>query len=90
MGGFTAALALLGIIVVVLAGVYAAGELAAVARPGPPAVPFAGGFAPQEHAMSRFHVRWYVLTMIFLAFVGDHVIPSFEGLTIKYFPTAIT
>ncbi|MHB1873748.1 MAG: NADH-quinone oxidoreductase subunit A [Streptosporangiaceae bacterium] len=65
--GFTAVLALLGV-VVVLAGVYAAAQLLEVARPGPPAVPFAGGFEPEEHAVSRFHVRWYVLTMIFLAF----------------------
>jgi NADH-quinone oxidoreductase subunit A len=24
--------------------------------------------APREHAMSRFHVRWYAVTMVFLAF----------------------
>jgi NADH-quinone oxidoreductase subunit A len=66
--GFTAALALLGFVVVVLAGLYVAGELVAVARSAPPAVPFAGGLAPAEHAVSRFHVRWYVLTMLFLAF----------------------
>lgn len=30
--------------------------------------PFSGGLAPQEHALSRFHVRWYPVTMIFLAF----------------------
>lgn len=68
MAGFTAALALLGFTVVVLAGIYAAAELVAVARPGPAAVPFAGGFPPEEHAASRFHARWYTLTMIFLAF----------------------
>ncbi|WP_374104440.1 NADH-quinone oxidoreductase subunit A [Streptomyces sp. ISL-43] len=30
--------------------------------------PFGGGLAPCEHAVSRFHVRWYPITMIFLAF----------------------
>ncbi|WP_189939916.1 NADH-quinone oxidoreductase subunit A [Streptomyces aurantiogriseus] len=30
--------------------------------------PFSGGLSPQEHAFSRFHVRWYPVTMIFLAF----------------------
>jgi NADH-quinone oxidoreductase subunit A len=30
--------------------------------------PFGGGLEPQEHALSRFHVRWYPVTMIFLAF----------------------
>ncbi|MET9293091.1 NADH-quinone oxidoreductase subunit A [Streptomyces sp. NPDC003077] len=30
--------------------------------------PFTGGLPPQEHAFSRFHVRWYPVAMIFLAF----------------------
>ncbi|MEU3550856.1 NADH-quinone oxidoreductase subunit A [Streptomyces longwoodensis] len=30
--------------------------------------PFSGGLEPQEHAFSRFHVRWYPITMVFLAF----------------------
>ncbi|WP_106400851.1 NADH-quinone oxidoreductase subunit A [Actinocorallia populi] len=30
--------------------------------------PFLSGGAPQEHAVSRYHVRWYALTMVFLAF----------------------
>jgi NADH-quinone oxidoreductase subunit A len=32
------------------------------------AVPFTGGLPPAEHAVSRFHVRWYTITMLFLAF----------------------
>ncbi|WP_345484622.1 NADH-quinone oxidoreductase subunit A [Streptomyces roseoviridis] len=32
------------------------------------ASPFSGGLEPQEHPVSRFHVRWYPVTMIFLAF----------------------
>jgi NADH-quinone oxidoreductase subunit A len=66
--GFTAALALLGAVLLILAGLYAAGQLIAVARPVPPAVPFTGGLLPAEHAMSRYHVRWYAITMLFLAF----------------------
>jgi NADH-quinone oxidoreductase subunit A len=66
--GFTAALALLGAVLLILAGLYAAGQLIAVARPAPPAVPFTGGLLPAEHAMSRYHVRWYAITMLFLAF----------------------
>ena len=68
MTGFAAALALLGVVVLILAGLYAAGRLVAVARPGPPAMPFAGGLAPAEYAVSRYHVRWYAITMLFLAF----------------------
>ncbi|WP_373567851.1 NADH-quinone oxidoreductase subunit A [Streptomyces malaysiensis] len=29
---------------------------------------FSGGLPPSEHAVSRFHVRWYPMSMIFLAF----------------------
>ena len=28
----------------------------------------AGGLPPAQHAFSRFHVRWYPVTMVFLAF----------------------
>ena len=68
MTGFAAALALLGVVLLILVGLYAAAQLLAVARPGRPAVPFTGGLAPAEHAVSRYHVRWYALTMLFLAF----------------------
>jgi NADH-quinone oxidoreductase subunit A len=30
--------------------------------------PHAGGLPPAEHAVSRFHVRWYTVAMVFLAF----------------------
>ena len=30
--------------------------------------PFLSGGVPQEHAVSRYHARWYALTMVFLAF----------------------
>ncbi|HYQ63467.1 NADH-quinone oxidoreductase subunit A [Actinophytocola sp.] len=30
--------------------------------------PFLSGHEPTEHAVSRFHVRWYTVTMVFLAF----------------------
>lgn len=32
------------------------------------AEPFLSGMAPAEHAVSRYHVRWYTITMVFLAF----------------------
>lgn len=31
-------------------------------------MPFTGGLPSAEHAVSRFHVRWYTITMLFLAF----------------------
>ena len=68
MTGFPAALALLGLVLLVLAALYAAAQLLAVARPPLLAMPFTGGLPPAEHAVSRYHVRWYAITMLFLAF----------------------
>lgn len=31
-------------------------------------LPAHSGWVPQEHALSRFHVRWYLASIIFLAF----------------------
>ena len=30
--------------------------------------PFLSGHAPLEHAVSRYHARWYAATLVFLAF----------------------
>ncbi|MGI8458284.1 MAG: NADH-quinone oxidoreductase subunit A [Propionibacteriaceae bacterium] len=32
------------------------------------ATPFLSGAQPTEHALSRYHARWYVATLLFLAF----------------------
>ena len=47
---------------------YAVSALLAVRPPLDGVGAFAGGLPPQEHAVSRFHVRWYPVTMVFLAF----------------------
>jgi NADH-quinone oxidoreductase subunit A len=64
-----------GIAVLALLGVLAAGIMAIYALAlvhAPPGTadggPFLSGHRPQEHAVSRFHVRWYAVTMVFLAF----------------------
>lgn len=31
-------------------------------------LPAQSGWIPQEHALSRFHVRWYLASIVFLAF----------------------
>ncbi|GAA0222240.1 hypothetical protein GCM10009527_018270 [Actinomadura nitritigenes] len=67
MHPYVAVLALVGLLAAVIAAVYA---LSAAFAP-PAAVggaPFLSGLRPQEHALSRYHVRWYVVTMVFLAF----------------------
>jgi len=68
MGGFTAALALLGLVLLVYGAVYGVSLLVSVDRSPLSAVPFTGGLPSAEHAFSRFHVRWYAITMVFLAF----------------------
>lgn len=30
--------------------------------------PFLSGHAPVQHAVSRYHARWYTVTLVFLAF----------------------
>ncbi|MFI6595097.1 NADH-quinone oxidoreductase subunit A [Nonomuraea sp. NPDC050536] len=49
-----------------VAGVYG---VSLVLAPRPISVgPFLSGARPAEHALSRFHVRWYAVTLVFLAF----------------------
>ncbi|TDD33317.1 NADH-quinone oxidoreductase subunit A [Actinomadura sp. KC06] len=67
MQSYVAVLALLGLLAAVVTAVYALSF--AYAPPGALGTgPFLAGGRPQEHAVSRFHVRWYVVTMVFLAF----------------------
>ncbi|MBT2444348.1 NADH-quinone oxidoreductase subunit A [Streptomyces sp. ISL-36] len=61
-------LVLLGLTAGGIAGLYGLNALLAGRRDVVDAVPFSGGSEPREHALSRFHVRWYPVTMIFLAF----------------------
>jgi NADH-quinone oxidoreductase subunit A len=68
MQGFVSVLVLLGITAALAAGVYAVGALVTVARQPLATAPFLSGLAAREHAVSRFHVRWYAVTMLFLAF----------------------
>ncbi len=34
----------------------------------PERVPFAGGSPPAYHAWNRYHIRWYTMALLFLAF----------------------
>jgi NADH-quinone oxidoreductase subunit A len=47
---------------------YLIHRFTAVAADPVRAAPFLSGNRPAQHAMSRFHVRWYALTLLFLAF----------------------
>ncbi|WOX20522.1 NADH-quinone oxidoreductase subunit A [Streptomyces solicathayae] len=59
------------LLAVVLAGVllsHGLGSVLRTVREPLLTAPFSGGLEPREHPVSRFHVRWYPVTMIFLAF----------------------
>ncbi len=58
----------LGSVLLVVAVVYLAGRAIGVARARVEVLPFQSGWLPREHALSRFHARWYPLTLVFLAF----------------------
>ncbi len=69
MGAFAAALTVVVAAAMALTtlrwlGTAVAGEALAV----PERLPFAGGLAPEVHAWSRYHVRWYAMSLLFLAF----------------------
>ncbi|MGA4541702.1 NADH-quinone oxidoreductase subunit A [Uniformispora flossi] len=61
-------LVLLGVAVAGVAAVYGMNTLLSAQRSPLASPAFSGGVPPREHALSRFHVRWYAVTMIFLAF----------------------
>ncbi len=42
--------------------------LSGSASPTPETLPYLSGSEPAAHALSRYHVRWYPLTLLFLAF----------------------
>ncbi|MFR9802381.1 NADH-quinone oxidoreductase subunit A [Pseudonocardia sp. RS010] len=68
MSEFVPVLLALGAVLVLVAALHAVAALTATARAATAVLPFAGGLPPAQHAFSRFHVRWYPVTMVFLAF----------------------
>jgi NADH-quinone oxidoreductase subunit A len=67
----TGALALAVVAAAALVGVglvVGVSWLVRVARRPLVAAPHAGGIPPVEHAVSRFHVRWSTIALVFLAF----------------------
>ena len=59
----------LAVAVLLLAGAaYGVASLVRLGRTATDVRPFLSGHEPTEHAVSRFHVRWYAVTMLFLAF----------------------
>ncbi|MFI0409530.1 NADH-quinone oxidoreductase subunit A [Actinomadura sp. 3N508] len=67
MAPFVVVLSVVGLVVALIAAVYAV-SWAAAPRGVLEAGPFLSGTRPAEHALSRYHVRWYTVSMVFLAF----------------------
>lgn len=55
--------ALLGII-----ALYLLHRLTSIAAEPIASLPYQSGWLPEQHALSRYHVRWYLATLLFLAF----------------------
>ena len=51
-----------------VASVYLLHRFVAVTADPLVVLPFQSGWRPEEHALSRYHVRWYLATLLFLAF----------------------
>lgn len=49
-------------------GLYALHRTTAVTPAPLEVLPFESGWVPEQHALSRYHVRWYLATLLFLAF----------------------
>ena len=65
MAAVLSLLALLGVLVLSL---YGASFVLVPTRRPLSALPFESGMVPQQHAVSRYHARWYAVTILFLAF----------------------
>ncbi|MEY9212149.1 NADH-quinone oxidoreductase subunit A [Thermobifida halotolerans] len=68
MDSFWVALPLLGVAVAVPLGLHGVASLVRVGREPLVRAPFLSGMPVREHAVSRHHVRWYAVAMLFLAF----------------------
>lgn len=62
------AAAMLMISAVLVATIYGLHRLTAVAPDALVSLPFQSGWRPEQHALSRYHARWYLATLVFLAF----------------------
>ena len=68
MSHYLGALSMLLVALAVVGGAYAVHRVVTVEPTPVRALPFLSGAQPSEHALSRFHARWYPATLLFLAF----------------------
>lgn len=68
MSPYLGALAMIAVAFAGIGGLYLLHRVTSVAPDPVTSLPFLSGWAPHEHALSRYHVRWYPVTLLFLAF----------------------
>lgn len=68
MSAYVSVAVILGVALAGIGGLYLLARATSVSPDPLETTPYLSGWAPQEHALSRFHARWYPLTIIFLAF----------------------
>jgi len=59
---------LFAVVLLLLAALYGVSWLVRISRRVLVQVPFLSGMPVSEHAVSRFHVRWYTIAIVFLVF----------------------
>ncbi len=65
---FDGVIGMVAISVAFVLGLYLVHRVSAIAASPLEVLPFQSGWLPSEHALSRYHVRWYPATLLFLAF----------------------
>lgn len=68
MSPYLSMFVVLGVCLVLIGALYLVGRAVSVSTDTVEVLPFQSGWSPREHALSRFHARWYPLTLVFLAF----------------------
>ena len=63
-----ALLSMAALVVAGIVGLYALSAALRTAREPAVVLPYESGLLPQQHAVSRYHARWYAVTVLFLAF----------------------
>ena len=63
-----ALLSLAAVVAAGIVGLYALSSALRTAREPAAVLPYESGLLPQQHTVSRYHARWYAVTVLFLAF----------------------
>lgn len=63
-----AVVSLAAVVVAGILGLYATSRALSTVRQPATVLPYESGLPPQQHAVSRYHARWYAITVLFLAF----------------------